>query len=50
MIECDECGFDQVCGQNQRASVMKGWDLSQNHGKEYAKQELLLTHPIVIGE
>jgi hypothetical protein len=29
---------------------MKEWDPSQNHGKESAKQEALLTHPIVIGE
>lgn len=29
---------------------MKEWDLSQNLGKESAKQELLLTHPIAIGE
>jgi hypothetical protein len=39
-----------VFGQNQRASAMKEWDPSQSHGKESAKQEALLTHPIVIGE
>ena len=50
ILACDVCGFDQVCGHNQRASAMKGWGLSQNHGREYAKPELPLAHPIVIRE
>ncbi|KAJ6979360.1 subtilisin-like protease SBT5.6 [Populus alba x Populus x berolinensis] len=54
MIQCDNVRmvFDnitnQVCGQNHKASRMKGWDPSQNHGRESAKMDQILTHPTVI--
>ena len=46
----DENAICQVCGQTQRVSVTKEWDPFQNHGKESAKVEMLLTHQTVTGE
>lgn len=56
MIQCDNVRMvcdnitNQVCGQNHKASGMKGWDPSQNHGRESAKMGLILTHPTVTSE
>lgn len=40
----------QGYGQNLRVSMIKGWDQFQKDGKEFANQEMLSTHPIVISE
>ncbi|MBA0811058.1 hypothetical protein Gohar_002993, partial [Gossypium harknessii] len=40
----------KVYGRNHRASVTKEWIPPQNHGKESAKEESLLTHPIATSE